>query len=183
MISRMKKEPDWMRLFRHEALDIFLAKPMPTWGDTELLGTIDFDDIFYYIKPMEEQGKTWDDVPDDIKRTFDRLGIPEAEQKFLAGVSAQYESEVVYHSVQETLTKQGVIFMDMDTGLREHPEIVQKYFALGDPADRQQVRRAEQRGLVRRLVHLRPARTPRSRSRSRPTSGSTRRTWASSSGR
>jgi Fe-S cluster assembly protein SufB len=129
MISQMKKEPDWMRLLRHEALDIFLAKPMPNWGDTELLGTIDFDDIFYYIKPMEEQGKTWDDVPDDIKRTFDRLGIPEAERKFLAGVSAQYESEVVYHSVQENLTKQGVIFMDMDSGLREHPEIVKKYFA------------------------------------------------------
>jgi len=129
MISRMKKEPDWMRLFRHEALDIFLAKPMPRWGNTDLLGTIDFDNIFYYIKPMEEQGRTWEEMPEGIRKTFDRLGIPEAERKFLAGVSAQYESEVVYHSVQESLTKQGVIFMDMDTGLREHPDIVQKYFA------------------------------------------------------
>jgi Fe-S cluster assembly protein SufB len=129
MMSRMKKEPDWMRKFRHEALDVFFAKPMPTWGDTELLGQIDFDDIYYYVRPMQEQGKTWDEVPDNIKKTFDRLGIPEAERKFLAGVSAQYESEVVYHSVKESLTKQGVIFMDMDTGLREHPEIVQKYFA------------------------------------------------------
>ena len=128
MISRMKKEPDWMRTVRHEALDIFLAKPMPSWGDTELLDSIDFDDIYYYIRPMEEQGKTWDDVPEYIKKTFDRLGIPEAEQKFLGGVSAQYESEVVYHSIREDLTKQGVIFLDMDSGLREHPEIVQKYF-------------------------------------------------------
>ena len=129
MISRMKKEPDWMRLFRHEALDIFLAKPMPRWGNTDLLGTIDFDNIFYYIKPMEEQGRTWEEMPEGIRKTFDRLGIPEAERKFLAGVSAQYESEVVYHSVQESLTKQGVIFMDMDSGLREHPDIVRKYFA------------------------------------------------------
>lgn len=134
MISRMKKEPDWMRRFRHDSLDLFLAKPMPTWGDTELLNSIDFDDIYYYIRPMAEQGKSWDDVPADIKRTFDRLGIPEAEKKFLAGVSAQYESEVVYHSVVESLTKQGVIFMDMDSGLREHPEIVQKYFATVIPA-------------------------------------------------
>lgn len=129
MISRMKKEPDWMRKFRHDALDTFLAKPMPTWGNTELLSKINFDDIYYYIRPMEEQGRTWDEVPENIKKTFDRLGIPEAERKFLAGVSAQYESEVVYHSVQESLTKQGVIFMDMDSGLREHPEIVQKYFS------------------------------------------------------
>ncbi|MDM7916298.1 MAG: Fe-S cluster assembly protein SufB [Candidatus Eisenbacteria bacterium] len=129
MISRMKKEPEWMRRFRHDALDIFLAKPMPTWGNTELLQSIDFDNIYYYIKPIAEQGRSWDEVPENIKKTFDRLGIPEAERKFLAGVSAQYESEVVYHSVQESLTKQGVIFMDMDSGLREHPEIVQKYFA------------------------------------------------------
>jgi Fe-S cluster assembly protein SufB len=134
MISRMKKEPDWMRTFRHEALDTFLAKPMPRWGDTELLGTIDFDNIYYYIKPIAEQGKSWDDVPEGIRKTFDRLGIPEAERKFLAGVSAQYESEVVYHSVQESLTKKGVIFMDMDSGLREHPEIVRKYFASVIPA-------------------------------------------------
>jgi len=129
MISRMKKEPDWMRRLRHQALDTFLEKPMPRWGNTALLESIDFEDIYYYIKPIEERGRTWDDVPDGIKKTFDRLGIPEAERKFLAGVSAQYESEVVYHSVQENLTKQGVLFMDMDSGLREHPEIVERYFA------------------------------------------------------
>ena len=136
MISRMKKEPDWMRQFRHEALDTFLAKPMPKWGNTELLNAIDFSNIFYYIKPTEFQGKSWDDVPDYIKNTFDKLGIPEAEKKFLAGVSAQYESEVVYHSMKEDLEKQGIIFKDMDTGLREHEDIVKKYFAtIIPPAD------------------------------------------------
>jgi len=129
MISRMKKEPDWMRQFRHEALDIFLAKPMPTWGDTKLLNEIDFENIFYYIKPVEFQSKTWDDVPEYIKNTFDKLGIPEAEKKFLAGVSAQYESEVVYHSMKKELEDQGIIFLDMDTGLQKHPDIVKKYFA------------------------------------------------------
>jgi Fe-S cluster assembly protein SufB len=134
MISRMKKEPDWMREFRHNALDIFLAKPMPGWGNTKLLNEIDFENIYYYIKPMENQGRTWDDVPENIKNTFEKLGIPEAERKFLAGVSAQYESEVVYHSLQEDLEKQGIIFLDMDSGLREHPDIVQKYFATVIPA-------------------------------------------------
>ncbi len=134
MISRMKKEPEWMRDFRHQALDIFLQKPMPGWGDTELLSTINFDDIYYYVRPMENQGKSWDDVPENIKKTFDRLGIPEAERKFLAGVSAQYESEVVYHSMHEDLKKKGVIFLDMDSGVREQPEIVQKYFATVIPA-------------------------------------------------
>ena len=109
MISRMKKEPDWMREFRHKALDIFLSKPMPGWGNTKLLNEIDFDDIYYYIKPIEAQQNSWDDVPDNIKNTFDKLGIPEAERKFLAGVSAQYESEVVYHSMKEELVKQGII--------------------------------------------------------------------------
>lgn len=129
MISRMKKEPDWMRDFRHKALDIFYAKPMPKWGNTELLNSINFADIYYYIKPIEVQGKSWDDVPEYIKKTFDRLGIPEAERKFLAGVTAQYESEVVYHSFREDLEKQGVIFLDMDSGLRQHEDIVKKYFA------------------------------------------------------
>ncbi len=127
MMSQMKQEPDWMRKFRHAALDIFLSKPMPKWGNTEILNSIDFDDIYYYIKPTEKQVKNWDEVPEYIKKTFDRLGIPEAERKFLAGVSAQYESEVVYHSFREDLEKQGVIFMDMDTGLREHPDLVKKY--------------------------------------------------------
>jgi Fe-S cluster assembly protein SufB len=126
MISRMKGEPDWMTERRLKAYDHFLTRPLPSWGAD--LSTIDFEDIHYYIKPTEGQGKTWDDVPADIKNTFDRLGIPEAERKFLAGVSAQYESEVVYHSIKEDLEKQGVIFTDMDSGLREHPELVKKYF-------------------------------------------------------
>ena len=128
-ISRLKNEPDWMREFRHAAFDAFLAKPMPKWGDTELLNSIKFDDIHYYVSSSEKQGRSWDDVPENIKKTFDRLGIPEAEQKFLGGVSAQYESEVVYHSLREDLTKQGVIFLDMDSGLREQPELVRRYFA------------------------------------------------------
>lgn len=134
MISRMKNEPDWMREFRHKALDIFLSKPMPKWGNTGILNAINFDDIYYYIKPIEEQVNSWDDVPEYIKKTFDRLGIPEAERKFLAGVSAQYESEVVYHSFQKDLEAQGVIFLDMDSGLRKHPDIVKKYFATIIPA-------------------------------------------------
>ncbi len=125
-ISDLKREPDWMREFRHRSLDIFLSKPMPTWGAD--LSEIDFDDIFYYIKPTEKQGKSWDDIPSSIKDTFDRLGIPEAERNFLAGVGAQYESEVVYHSLQEQWTKLGVIFLDTDSGLREHEEIFKEYF-------------------------------------------------------
>ncbi|MBD3218556.1 MAG: Fe-S cluster assembly protein SufB [candidate division Zixibacteria bacterium] len=129
MISQMKNEPRWMADFRHKALDTFLAKPMPTWGNTKLLNSIDFENIYYYIKPIEKQGKTWDEVPESIKNTFDKLGIPEAERKFLAGVSAQYESEVVYHSMQKDLEDQGVIFKDMDTGLREYEDIVKEYFS------------------------------------------------------
>jgi Fe-S cluster assembly protein SufB len=128
-ISEMKNEPAWMRDFRLKAYELFIARPMPTWGDTELLSQIDFDDIHYFVKAGEQTERSWDDVPDDIKRTFDRLGIPEAERKFLAGVSAQYESEVVYHSVREDLARDGVLFCDMDTAVREHPEIVQQYFA------------------------------------------------------
>ena len=131
-ISDHKNEPDWMRQFRHEALDIFFSKPMPTWG-ADLSG-INFDEIIYYLDPMEGKGKTWDDVPENIKRTFDRLGIPEAERKFLAGVGAQYDSEVVYHSLREEWEKLGVIFLDMDSGLREYPEIVREYFATIIPA-------------------------------------------------
>ena len=131
-ISDQKNEPDWMRRFRHEALDIFLAKPLPTWG-ADLSG-IDFDEIFYYLAPMEGQGKSWEDVPENIKRTFDRLGIPEAERKFLAGVGAQYDSEVVYHSLREEWERLGVIFLDMDGGLREHEDLVREYFATIIPA-------------------------------------------------
>ncbi|MEW5874890.1 MAG: Fe-S cluster assembly protein SufB [Candidatus Zixiibacteriota bacterium] len=129
MISQLKKEPEWMRKFRHDSLDIFLSKPMPQWGDTEMLNSIEFDSIHYFVKSTEKTGRSWDDVPDKIKKTFDRLGIPEAEQKFLGGVSAQYESEVVYHSMREDLGKLGVIFLDMDGGLREHEELVRRYFA------------------------------------------------------
>ncbi len=125
-ISEMKGEPAWMRQFRLKSLDLFLKRPMPTWG-ADLSG-IDFDDIYYYIKPMQAQGRTWEEVPPEIKETFDRLGIPEAERKFLAGVTAQYESEAVYHKVREDLEKLGVIFTDMDTALREHPDIVKEYF-------------------------------------------------------
>lgn len=133
-ISSYKKEPEWMLEFRLKALDIFYKKPMPTWGQTGLLNAIKFDEIFYYIKPVERQGTKWEEVPDDIKDTFEKLGIPEAERKFLGGVTAQYESEVVYHSILESLDKQGVIFTDMDTGLREYSDIVKKYFATIIPA-------------------------------------------------
>ncbi len=125
-ISRQKDEPEWMLEFRLESLQQFERKPMPTWGAD--LSRINFDDIYYYIRPQDRQARSWDDVPDDIKNTFDRLGIPEAERKFLAGVGAQYDSEVVYHSIREDLEQQGVVFLDMDSGLREHPEIVREYF-------------------------------------------------------
>lgn len=128
-ISKMKNEPVWMKEFRLKALEVFHSKPMPRWGNTKLLNEIDFDNIFYFVRSTEKQRKSWDEVPKDIKNTFDRLGIPEAERKFLAGVSAQYESEVVYHSFREDLEKLGVIFMDMDSGLKEHPDIVKKYIS------------------------------------------------------
>ncbi len=128
-ISSMKNEPDWMLQFRLKAYETFRAKPMPEWGDKALLEEINFDDIHYFVKAGDRPEISWDDVPADIKKTFDRLGIPEAERKFLSGVSAQYESEVVYHSVREDLLKDGVIFCDMDTALRDHPEIVKKYLA------------------------------------------------------
>ncbi len=135
-ISEMKGEPDWMRQFRLRALDIFLRKPMPSWPIANL-DEIQFDNIFYYVRPSEGNAeKSWEDVPSYIKETFDKLGIPEAERKFLAGVSAQYESEVVYHSIREDLEKQGVIFLDMDSALREYPDIVKEYFGtIIPPAD------------------------------------------------
>ncbi|PQO34111.1 Fe-S cluster assembly protein SufB [Bremerella cremea] len=124
-ISDIKEEPDWMREFRLKSLEIFESKPMPKWGgDIEL----NFQDIYYYLKPTEKQGKTWDDVPAEIKETFEKLGIPEAERQYLAGVKAQFESEVVYGSLQEDLAKKGVIFTDTDTALREHPELLREYF-------------------------------------------------------
>src|SRR3954451_5429084 len=125
-ISEMKNEPQWMRDIRLKALDIFWQKPTPTWGGD--LSHLDFNDIHYYMKAADRQGKTWDDVPAEIKNTFEKLGIPEAERKFLAGVGAQYESEVVYHSLREEWTKLGVIFLDTDSALKEYPEIFKQYF-------------------------------------------------------
>jgi Fe-S cluster assembly protein SufB len=125
-ISEHKNEPEWMRKFRLKSLEYFLARPLPTWGG-DVTG-IDFDNIFYYIRPTEKQAKSWEDLPPDIKDTWDKLGIPEAEKKYLAGVGAQYESEVVYHKLKEDLESQGVIFLDMDSGLREHEELVKQYF-------------------------------------------------------
>jgi Fe-S cluster assembly protein SufB len=126
-ISAYKKEPEWMRAFRLKALEHFMQRPTPTWGGN--LGQIDFDDIHYFVRASERSERSWDEVPDDIKNTFDRLGIPEAERKFLSGVGAQYESESVYHQVREDLEKQGVLFCDMDTALREHEDIVREYWA------------------------------------------------------
>jgi Fe-S cluster assembly protein SufB len=125
-ISEMKNEPEWMRQFRLKSLEIFESKPMPRWGGAI---DIDFNDIYYYLKPTEKQGRTWDEVPDEIKETFDRLGIPQAEKKYLAGVKAQFESEVVYGSLEAELGKQGVIFTDTDTAVREHPDLLREYFA------------------------------------------------------
>jgi len=126
-ISEYKSEPDWMREFRLKALEHFQQRPTPTWGGN--LGQIDFDNIHYFVRASEKNSRSWDEVPEDIKKTFDRLGIPEAERKFLSGVGAQYESEVVYHQVNEALEKEGVIFTDMDTALREHEDLVREYWA------------------------------------------------------
>jgi Fe-S cluster assembly protein SufB len=127
-MSAMKKEPEWMLEFRLKAYQRFLRKPIPQWGGGGALNTIDFDDIYYYVKPAGEQAKDWDMVPESIKATYEKLGIPQAERKYLAGVTAQYESEVVYHRNREDLEKLGVLFTDMDTALREYPDIVKEYF-------------------------------------------------------
>lgn len=132
-ISSMKGEPQWMLDFRLRALAHYVKRPMPTWGAD--LSDLDLEDIFYYVRPSESEGKTWDDVPDTIKDTFQKLGIPEAEQKFLAGVGAQYESEMVYHSIQEHLEKQGVIFVSIEDGLRKHPDLFKQYFGTVIPIE------------------------------------------------
>ena len=132
-ISRFKDEPEWMLQFRLRAYDHFVKRSMPTWGGD--LTKIDFDKIVYYRKPSEREEKSWDDVPEQIKQTFERLGIPEAERKFLAGVGAQYDSEVVYHSVREELTKIGVVFMGTDQALKEYPEIFRKHFGTVVPPE------------------------------------------------
>ncbi|GIX45989.1 MAG: Fe-S cluster assembly protein SufB [Candidatus Tectimicrobiota bacterium] len=132
-ISAIKGEPQWMRDFRLRALEIFFQKPLPRWGAR--LDELNFDDIYYYVKPAEREGRTWDEVPETIKRTFDRLGIPEAERKFLAGVGAQYDSEVVYHNIRADLEKQGVIFMSPDQALKEHPDLMREYFGTVIPPE------------------------------------------------
>ncbi|MDA1162102.1 MAG: Fe-S cluster assembly protein SufB [Planctomycetota bacterium] len=125
-ISAMKNEPQWMLDFRLKSLDIFFARPMPQWGGD--LDQIDFQNIYYYMKASDRQEKSWDDVPEEIRKTYDRLGIPEAEKQYLAGVKAQYESEVVYGSLQEDLARQGVLFTDTDSALRDHPDLFREYF-------------------------------------------------------
>ena len=126
-ISGLKNEPEWMLERRLRGLKLFERKPMPTWGAD--LSTIDFDNIKYFVRSTERQAQTWEDLPEDIKNTYDRLGIPDAEkQRLVAGVAAQYESEVVYHKINEELERQGVIFLDTDTGLKEHPELFEEYF-------------------------------------------------------
>ncbi len=131
-ISSMKNEPAWMTDFRIEAFHIFESKPMPTWGGD--LSHLDFQDIYYFMRASERQGRSWDEVPEDIRKTYDKLGIPAAEKKYLAGVKAQYESEVVYGSLQEDLAKKGVLFTDTDSALREHEELFREYFGTVIPS-------------------------------------------------
>jgi Fe-S cluster assembly protein SufB len=132
-ISDLKSEPAWMRKFRLKALKHFQARPMPWWGAD--LSEIDFQNIYYFIRSTEKQATSWEDLPEDIRGTWDKLGIPEAEKKFLGGVSAQYESEVVYHKIKDELDRIGVVFTDMDSGLRDHEDIVKEYFGTIIPAN------------------------------------------------
>lgn len=132
-ISGMKGEPQWMLDFRLKAYAHYQERPMPKWGGD--VSKLNLDEIYYYVKPTDEEGKTWDDVPETIKETFNKLGIPEAEQKFLAGVGAQYESEMVYHSIQEHLEKKGVIFLSIEEGLRQHPDLFREYFSTVIPIE------------------------------------------------
>ncbi len=132
-ISSMKGEPQWMLEFRLKALDHFIKRPIPTWGPD--LSKLDLDNIFYYVRPAEAESRSWDDVPETIKNTFDKLGIPEAERKFLAGVGAQYESEMVYHKLRESLEKQGIIFLSIEDGLRKHPDLFREYFSTVIPIE------------------------------------------------
>ena len=125
-ISAHKQEPEWMTEYRVKAYRHFVERELPRWGAD--LSVIDFENIYYYLKPVEEQAKSWDDLPPGMKETWDKLGIPEAEKKYLAGVGAQYESEVVYHNLQKDLADKGVLFLDMDSGLREHEDLVREHF-------------------------------------------------------
>ena len=181
-ISEFKSEPQWMRDFRLKALDHFLARPMPTWG-SPMLAEVDFDDIHYFVRASERAERSWDDVPEDVKKTFDRLGIPEAERKFLSGVGAQYESRGRLspgprgpREAGRDLPRHGL----RPARSRGHRARVLRH---DHPGQRQQAGVAELSGVVRRVVRLRAARASTSRCRSRPTSGSTPSRWASSSGR
>ncbi len=126
-ISNMKEEPQWMLDFRLKSLELFYNMPMPQWGGD--MSSLNFDEITYYVKPSEGAGRSWDEVPEEIKQTFDKLGIPEAEQKYLAGVSAQYESEVVYHSMKEDLEEMGIVFTDTDSALKNHEDLFREHWA------------------------------------------------------
>jgi Fe-S cluster assembly protein SufB len=132
-ISHKKDEPEWMLEFRLKALEHFMKRPMPQWGGD--LSKLNLDEIYFYTKPTDKEGLSWDDVPETIKKTFEKLGIPEAERKFLAGVGAQYESEMVYHSIHERLSKSGVIFKSIEDGLRDHPELFREYFGTVIPIE------------------------------------------------
>ena len=181
-ISAKKNEPEWMLDLRLKGLKLFDRKPMPSWGSD--LSGIDFDHIKYFVRSTEKQAANWDELPADIKNTYDRLGIPEAEkQRLIAGVAAQYESEVVYHKIREDLEEKGVIFQDTDTALREHPELFQEYFATVIPVGDNKFAALNTAVWSGGIVHLRAEGRARWTSRCRPTSGSTPRTWASSSGR
>ena len=155
-IAEHKQEPDWMRRFRHKSLDYFLARPLPTWAAT---AEIDFDNIYYYIKPTEKQAERWR-TSGRHPRHLGQAGHPRGEKKYLAGVGAQYESEVVYHKLQADLEAQGVLFLDMDSGLREHEDIVKQYFGTIIPQNDNKFAALNSASLVGRLVHLRAAGRP-----------------------
>src|SRR6202161_756098 len=173
-ISARKNEPEWMLENRLKGLKYFGRKPMPAWGSD--LSGIDFDNIKYFVRSTEKQAESWDDLPADIKSTYDKLGIPEAEkQRLISGVAAQYESEVVYHKIREDLQEKGVIFLDTDSALKQHPELFREYYSTVIP-----VGSTRRYGPAARSFTCR--RACRWKSRCRPISGSTPRTWASSSG-
>ena len=151
-ISNMKEEPQWMLDYRLKSLEIFYSKPMPQWGGD--LGSLNFDEITYYVKPSEATESSWDEVPEEIKATFDKLGIPEAEQKYLAGVSAQYESEVVYHNMKEELEDMGIVFKDTDSAFRENEEIFKKYWGTVIPNTDNKFAALKLSSLVWWFIHL-----------------------------
>ena len=180
-MSAMKGEPSWMLDFRLSSLRRFERKPMVRWF-AEKMPDLDFDDIFYYIKPTDKQVNEWDQLPESVKNTWDKLGIPQAERKYLAGVTAEYESEVVYHRNREDLERLGVLFTDMDTAVREHPEIVRKWFGkIIPPGDNKFAALNWAVWSGGSFIYVPPG--VKVDSRFRPTSASTPRTWASSSGR